>query len=46
MKDKEHRAKHTSKADRESIAEDDENEIELVELAAELLEKLTEIWRK
>ena len=34
------------RSDRESIAEDDEDEIQLLELAEELLEKLEQIWRE
>jgi hypothetical protein len=34
------------RSDRESIAEHDEDEIELLELAEELLEKLEQIWRE
>ncbi len=34
------------RSDRESIAEHDEDEIELLELADELLEKLEQIWRE
>ncbi|MEW6497717.1 MAG: hypothetical protein AB1589_35225 [Cyanobacteriota bacterium] len=32
--------------DRESIFEDDQDEMELVELAEELLKKWAQIWRK
>jgi hypothetical protein len=34
------------RSDRESIAEHDQDEIELLELADELLEKLEQIWRE
>ncbi len=34
------------RGDRESRVEDDEDEIELLELTEELLEKLEQIWRE
>jgi hypothetical protein len=34
------------RGDRESMAEDDEDEIELLELTEELLEKWEQIWRE
>jgi hypothetical protein len=33
-------------SDRESVTEDDEDEIELLELAEELVEKLAQIWEE